>query len=112
MFNVYFTGEWSDENCRAPDNSTDNKDFFGLKKCDPFKNENPVDDNCTFLQTSSEQYWYNSVLKINLSGIGEPGDLGGFDYPLPLALLFSWLVVFLCLMKGVKSSGKVSDGKN
>ena len=39
--------------------------------------------------------------------IGEPGDLGGFNYPIPLALLLSWIVVFLCLMKGVKSSGKV-----
>jgi hypothetical protein len=40
-------------------------------------------------------------------GLGEPGDLGGFNYYLPLALLLSWIVVFLCLMKGVKSSGKV-----
>jgi solute carrier family 6 amino acid transporter-like protein 5/7/9/14 len=36
-----------------------------------------------------------------------PGELGGFDYKIPLALLLSWLVVFLCLCKGVKSSGKV-----
>ena len=37
------------------------------------------------------------------------GDLGGFKYDLPLALLFALVIVFLCLMKGVKSSGKVSS---
>ena len=63
-------------------------------------------------ENPSEQFWYNAVLNISLDGLGEPGDLGGFDYKLPLALMFSWLIVFLCLMKGVKSSGKVSSGKN
>merc|ERR1712012_1095941 len=54
----------------------------------------------------AKQYWEKFVLHIT-PDIGEPGDLGGFNYPIPLALLLSWIVVFLCLMKGVKSSGKV-----
>ena len=41
-------------------------------------------------------------------GLGEVGDLGGFKYDLPLCLLLSWIIVFLCLIKGIKSSGKVS----
>lgn len=52
------------------------------------------------------QFWEKYVLNMT-DGLGEPGDLGGFNYYLPLALLLSWIVVFLCLMKGVKSSGKV-----
>merc|ERR1712012_1272801 len=54
----------------------------------------------------AKRYWEKLVLNIT-KDIGEPGDLGGFNYPIPLALLLSWIVVFLCLMKGVKSSGKV-----
>ena len=102
----FFAGDWSDENCVVPDNTTA-KDVFGLQKCSA-----TVTENCTNAENPSEQFWYNSVLNISLDGLGEPGDLGGFDYKLPLALMFSWLIVFLCLMKGVKSSGKVSSGKN
>ena len=42
-------------------------------------------------------------------GLTEFGDLNGFKYDLPMALAFalSWVAVFLCLTKGVKSSGKV-----
>jgi solute carrier family 6 amino acid transporter-like protein 5/7/9/14 len=61
-------------------------------------------------QSSSEQFWERYVLRLDNS-LGGPqstfGDLGSWSYELPLALAFSWVVVFLCLMKGVKSSGKV-----
>ena len=62
----------------------------------------------TYVQSSTTQFWEKYVLNIT-DGLVEPGDLGGFKYDLPLALLLSWLVVFLCLMKGVKSSGKVKN---
>ena len=35
-------------------------------------------------------------------------DLGGIQWQLALCLLAAWLGVFACLVKGVKSSGKVS----
>ena len=72
---------------------------------------------CNPYQSSSEQFWEKYVLNISAAGLaGESrdleglsglGSLGGWNYQLPLALAFSWIVVFLCLMKGVKSSGKV-----
>ena len=34
--------------------------------------------------------------------------LGEPRWHLTLCLLFSWVVVFFCIMKGIKSSGKVS----
>ena len=81
--------------------------------------------DCTHQQVPAEQFWNRYILKLITKeqnserynetyeyGLPKPGDLGGFDYPIPLALMASWIVVFLCLMKGVKSSGKVSGGKN
>ena len=84
--------------------------------------------NCTYQQVAAQQFWTKYILKLVTKeqnserynetyeyGLPKPGDLGGFDYPIPLALCASWIVVFLCLMKGVKSSGKVSmsgRGKN
>ena len=38
------------------------------------------------------------------SGIG---DLGGFRWELAATLSVAWLLVFLCLVKGIKTSGKV-----
>ncbi|XP_059095413.1 sodium-dependent proline transporter-like [Tigriopus californicus] len=99
-----YCGEWwgADENCVVVSNVTD-KSFVGLARCRPTLG---ITENCTKFQTSSEQFWEKYVLNIT-DGLGEFGDLGGFKYDLPLALLLSWIVVFLCLMKGVKSSGKV-----
>ncbi|XP_050737440.1 sodium-dependent nutrient amino acid transporter 1-like [Eriocheir sinensis] len=56
-------------------------------------------------QSSSEQFYYNYVLKIKediSDGVGLP------DWRLTLCLLFSWLMLFLTLAWGVKSSGKVA----
>ena len=65
--------------------------------------------NCTFIESSALQYWERYVLQITDKLSDTPGDIGGFDYKIPLSLLLSWIVVFLCLCKGVKSSGKVSN---
>eukprot|EP00095_Tigriopus_kingsejongensis_P003208 maker-scaffold50_size457468-snap-gene-1.20 protein:Tk03208 transcript:maker-scaffold50_size457468-snap-gene-1.20-mRNA-1 annotation:"GABA transporter " len=99
-----YCGEWwgADENCVVIANVTD-RSFVGKQRCRPAIG---ITENCTNLQTSTTQFWEKYVLNIT-SGLGDFGDLGGFKYDLPLALLLSWIVVFLCLMKGVKSSGKV-----
>ena len=92
--------------------------LFSLQRCRPALNITPdhfetlengtiKQIECTWRETSAVQYWERYVLKITKQLGPEPGDIGGFDYKIPLALLLSWIVVFLCLCKGVKSSGKV-----
>ncbi|XP_019063416.1 sodium-dependent proline transporter isoform X2 [Fukomys damarensis] len=53
----------------------------------------------------SEEYWSRYVLHIQGSqGIGSPGEI---RWNLCFCLLLAWVIVFLCILKGVKSSGKV-----
>ncbi|XP_013776785.1 sodium- and chloride-dependent glycine transporter 2-like [Limulus polyphemus] len=60
--------------------------------------------NCTnATQTASEQFWERFVLNIT----GGIEDIGVIKWDLAACLFVSWMIVFLCLMKGVKSSGKV-----
>ena len=55
------------------------------------------------VKTSSQVFWERKVLEIT-DGIE---DLGGIKWDLALALAVSWLIVLLCLAKGVKTAGKV-----
>ncbi|XP_044779583.1 sodium-dependent nutrient amino acid transporter 1 isoform X3 [Drosophila simulans] len=57
------------------------------------------------LQSSSELYFLNVVIKEKLDisdGVGDP------DWKLTLALFVAWVVIFLVIMRGVKSSGKAA----
>lgn len=38
------------------------------------------------------------------SGLGDPGPV---QWPLALCLMLTWILVFLCVLKGIRSSGKV-----
>ncbi|XP_037076901.1 sodium- and chloride-dependent glycine transporter 2-like, partial [Pollicipes pollicipes] len=61
----------------------------------------------TKTELASEQYFKNYVLRVTDVGLETPGVIGDINWQLALCLLLSWIIVFLCLMKGVKSSGKV-----
>ena len=103
--NIISPGEWwgADENCVVVSGNLTDKSFLGLRRCYPQHN---ITEDCTYIQSSTAQFWEKYVLNLS-DGLEEFGDLGGFGWQLPLCLLFSWVIVFLCLMKGVKSSGKV-----
>ncbi|XP_049627781.1 sodium-dependent proline transporter isoform X2 [Suncus etruscus] len=61
--------------------------------------------NLSSTVSPSEEYWSRYVLHIQGSqGIGSPGTI---RWNLCLCLLLAWVIVFLCILKGVKSSGKV-----
>ncbi|KAL4221042.1 hypothetical protein ACF0H5_019304 [Mactra antiquata] len=54
-------------------------------------------------KTATEEFWERNVLELT-NGVEEPGQL---RWQLVLTLFAAWTVVFLCLIKGIKSSGKV-----
>lgn len=60
--------------------------------------------NSRKLTSPSEEYFYNRVLKRSSSMT----DLGSVQYELALCLLLCWAIVFICLVKGVRTSGKVA----
>ncbi|EDO29647.1 predicted protein, partial [Nematostella vectensis] len=51
----------------------------------------------------TQYYWYQNALKIAPT----IDESGGLVWPMCLSLLLAWIVVFLCMMKGVQSAGKV-----
>ncbi|CAI9715035.1 sodiumchloride-dependent and chloride-dependent taurine transporter-like [Octopus vulgaris] len=64
-----------------------------------------LDGNSTSVKTfdSVTEYWEREVLQIS-SGLE---DMGVLKWDLVLCLLFAWIVVYICICKGIKSSGKV-----
>lgn len=70
-------------------------------------------------QSAAEQYWERYVLGIDKAPLEYNaaenktynfpvfGDIGEIKWDLSLCLLLSWIIVFACLSKGIKSSGKV-----
>ncbi|BFZ15052.1 hypothetical protein BsWGS_18091 [Bradybaena similaris] len=55
--------------------------------------------------TPSQEYFERYVLRQHLSE--DIGHLGDISLKLVLTLLLSWFLVFCCIMKGIKTSGKV-----
>ncbi|GIY31018.1 sodium- and chloride-dependent glycine transporter 1 [Caerostris extrusa] len=53
--------------------------------------------------TSSEEFWLYNVLRQSDS----IEDVGSFQWPLVLTLIIAWILVFICVMRGIKTSGKV-----
>ncbi|KAH9488793.1 Sodium- and chloride-dependent glycine transporter 2 [Bulinus truncatus] len=55
--------------------------------------------------TPSQEYYERYLLQQHLSE--DIGDLGAVSLKLTLTLLLAWILIFACLMKGIKTSGKV-----
>lgn len=59
-------------------------------------------------QVSAEQYFYRAVAQNQIGNVTyNITNIGGVVWELFGCLVFCWVVVYLCLMKGIKSSGKV-----
>lgn len=61
----------------------------------------PVDECLKGGATS--YFWYRSALNVS-SGLD---SAGGLQWKMLLCLIFSWSIVYACIWKGIKSSGKV-----
>ncbi|XP_062995986.1 sodium- and chloride-dependent glycine transporter 1 isoform X1 [Elgaria multicarinata webbii] len=93
---TYCTNLWNTPDCNGVLDFTNGSAGSSLNLTQNF--------NQTLKRTSpSEEYWRRYVLKLS----DDIGNLGEVRLPLLGCLGVSWVVVFLCLIKGVKSSGKV-----
>ncbi|XP_047735832.1 sodium-dependent proline transporter-like [Hyalella azteca] len=58
-------------------------------------------------QSSAMQYWKHEVLQLDSEGLVNFGEMGGLIPSLVLCLFAGWVITCLCLIKGIKTSGKV-----
>ncbi|XP_046331790.1 sodium- and chloride-dependent GABA transporter 2-like [Haliotis rufescens] len=96
--------DWNTENC-SENFVTAANIVNGTNSSDPGNIiTNLTDPNITqsFVDPVTE-YWEHKVLGIS-SGID---DMGSIKWDLCLCLIFAWIVVYACICKGIKSSGKV-----
>jgi len=59
--------------------------------------------NCCTTNTKASYYWYYEVLDIS----PDISTAGSFNWDITLCLLAAWVTCFLCMVKGIKTSGKV-----
>ncbi|XP_012219206.1 sodium- and chloride-dependent glycine transporter 1 [Linepithema humile] len=103
--------EWSTENCFMPDDAeachSQNGSYFKGKclNSSQMTAMGLMIENITsaIKKPPAEEYFNNYVLGIS-SGIEETGSI---RLSMAASLFLAWIIVFLCLSKGVQSSGKV-----
>ncbi|XP_074656875.1 sodium- and chloride-dependent glycine transporter 2-like [Tubulanus polymorphus] len=104
--------EWNTENCRLPGVSAAlNQSVFTNNSSESNSTEQYVfnslsnTSNISYAKTYSagEEFWKFHVLDMS-DGVD---NLGGLRWQLALCLLAAWAIVFLCVIRGFKSSGKV-----
>lgn len=66
-------------------------------------------NQCSSLQISSptQYFWYRTTLMIS-EDINSPEI---FNWKIALALVIAWILVYMCMIKGIASSGKVFPSK-
>lgn len=61
-----------------------------------------IEPECT-ASSPTQYYWYRSTLMSSPS-VNEPE---GFNYQVGIALLVAWFLVYVCMVQGITSSGKI-----
>uniref|UniRef100_A0A8C5IU05 Transporter n=1 Tax=Junco hyemalis TaxID=40217 RepID=A0A8C5IU05_JUNHY len=59
--------------------------------------------NMTNKRSPVIEFWENKVLRLS-GGLSEPGEM---NWEMILCLLTTWVIVYFCIWKGVKSTGKI-----
>ncbi|XP_019853351.1 PREDICTED: sodium-dependent neutral amino acid transporter B(0)AT2-like [Amphimedon queenslandica] len=63
----------------------------------------PYSDLAGCVNDSTRYYWYVNTLEAN----GSINDFSGFNWRIYLCLFAGWVIVYLCMFKGIQSTGKV-----
>lgn len=81
--------------------------FASMSKTLPWAKDCPEGEYppeaCCNNNTKSQYYWYYKVNRLT----NDINDAGSFNWELTLSLLAAWVTCFLCMLKGIKTSGKV-----
>jgi len=96
--------EWSKDNPNATCAAADGKCESSAKQ---YYDKVVLGIDKALLSPTAE--WTDDVTKITNEtyALTELGKIGDIKWDITLCLLLSWMVVFACLVKGIKSSGKV-----
>ncbi|XP_073447917.1 sodium- and chloride-dependent creatine transporter 1-like [Aquarana catesbeiana] len=98
--------------CGNPWNTKECTEVFLLDQCSNVTSANDTGFDTThniscdaLLNKKSPviEFWENKVLQLS-GGLDEPGQL---NWQMILCLLATWIIVYFCIWKGVKSTGKV-----
>nr|XP_033782604.1 sodium- and chloride-dependent creatine transporter 1-like [Geotrypetes seraphini] len=95
--------------CGHPWNSENCTEVFRLDQCHNGTGKSSaltINISCDALASKRSpiiEFWENKVLRIS-GGLSEPGPL---NWHMILCLLATWTIVYFCIWKGVKSTGKV-----
>ncbi|KAJ8917439.1 hypothetical protein NQ315_005486 [Exocentrus adspersus] len=84
--------EWNTENCAKLGKNQQNSTL-----------NNTLDHAFNRTRTPADEFFHNQILQIS-DGIG---NVGGIVWPLFACNLISWIVAYLCIIRGVKTVGKV-----
>lgn len=84
---------------------------WNTDKCVPVNQENvseifALNKNLTSTEkyrTAADEFFHNQILQIS----SDPSVVGDIVWPIFIINILSWIVLFLCVVKGVKSVGKV-----
>ncbi|GFY57015.1 sodium- and chloride-dependent glycine transporter 2 [Trichonephila inaurata madagascariensis] len=99
---------WNTPNCVSQDIVSLQSNFSSVMNQTLFLNSTHGNSSLKVLletskMTSSEEFWLFKVLQQS-AGIE---SVGTFQWPLVLTLFIAWILIFICVMRGIKSSGKV-----
>ncbi|KAK3594648.1 hypothetical protein CHS0354_003571 [Potamilus streckersoni] len=97
------------EGCTNPGDNTLMSELTNVSKCinaliEMFGEDSYIKETLPTLRSPSEEYFYMYVLKRSESVTA----LGPVDWQLAVYFLLSWGIVFVCLVRGIYSAGKVS----
>lgn len=95
----------AESNCKRRDEFADALNNASMKLCPEDMEDEIAGVTCLHLVTPAEQFWKIEILHEDAdTGLG---NLGGVQTDLVLLLLGNWIILFMCMFRGIKTSGKV-----